>query len=476
MTRAPTGAVIAVAEAVHSGRSRARSVIELALTRIERNNPTLGAVVALRADEALREADALDDLIAAGSRDPGLLAGVPVLVKDSEDIAGMRTTHGSALFVDAPIALGDGTIPARLRAAGAIVVGKSNMPEFATEGYTDNLLFGPTRNPWGLAWSPGGSSGGSAAAVSAGLVPIATATDGGGSIRIPAAFCGLVGIKPTTGRIGRWPPHDWIDFSTPGPFATTVADLRRLLAVESSPVAGDPASAPFESQWADGRPPNRLFAAHRTSDLGPLPPRLAAQFEAAVRAFADLVGLEAEWREPGSFFTAGDPDLDWFVIATAEHVASLGRERVVAGLDRMHSAARAFLADGLEVGIDEYLEARRRRFEHVRQLDLLLGEAGVLLTPTVALEGWTPDGRTHDGAAGTMLPPSAYSTALQNVTGHPAMTLPAGRSDNGIPFGLQITGPRFGDDLLLRVAERWESAHPWPLVASGYEPFEPPPV
>ena len=476
MTRAPTGAVMAVAEAVRSGRSRARSVVELALTRIERDNPTLGAVVALRADEALREADALDDLIAAGGRDPGALAGVPVLVKDSENVAGMRTTHGSVLFADASFAVEDGTIPARLRAAGAIVVGKSNMPEFATEGYTDNLLFGPTRNPWGLAWSPGGSSGGSAAAVAAGLVPVATATDGGGSIRLPAAFCGLVGIKPTTGRIGRWPPHDWIDFSTPGPFATTVADLRRLLDVESGPVAGDPATAPFGVRSADGRPLDRLFAAHRTSDLGPLPPRLASQFEAAVRAFADIVGLEAEWREPGSFFTTGDPDLDWFVIATAEHAASLGRGWVEAGRDRMHPAARAFLSDGLAVGIDAYLAVRRRRFEHIRQLDLLLGEAGLLLTPTVALEGWTPDGRPGGGAAGSMLPPSAYSTALQNVTGHPAVTLPAGLSDNGIPFGLQVTGPRSGDELLLRVAERWEAAHPWPIVAPGYEPFVPPAV
>jgi Asp-tRNA(Asn)/Glu-tRNA(Gln) amidotransferase A subunit family amidase len=137
----------------------------------------------------------------------------------------------------------------------------------------------------------------------------------------------------------------------------------------------------------------------------------------------------------------------------------------------MHPAARAFLEDGLAVEIDAYLAARRRRFDHVRRLDELLGATDVLLTPTVALEGWTPDGRPPGGQPGEMLPPSAYSTAVQNVTGHPAITLPAGRSANGIPFGLQVTAPRYADAALLDIAERWEAAHPWPLVAPGYIPF-----
>ena len=447
-------------------------MVELALGRIERYDPELGAVVALRADDALREASELDARIASGMR-AGALAGVPVLVKDLEDVARMRTTHGSLLLADAPAATEDGLIPARLRGAGAIIVGKTNLPEFATEGYTDNRLFGPTRNPWGLDWSPGGSSGGSAAAVAAGLVPVATATDGGGSIRIPSAFCGLVGIKPTNGTIARWPPHAWIDFSTSGPFATTVADLRLLLSVEAGPVAGDPSALPAGVRLVDSPPPGRLFAAYRTSDLGPLPAGLAATFEDAVAAFADLLGADVEWLEPDRVFIGADPDLDWWVLATAEHVAALGREWVTNGLDRMHPAARAFMEAGLAVGIEAYLAARRRRFDHVRQLDLRLGASGLLLTPTVALEGWTPQGRLLGDTEGAMLPPSAYSTAVQNVTGHPAITLPAGRSANGIPFGLQVTGPRFADGLLLDVAERWEAAHPWPLIAPGYLPFHP---
>ena len=158
-------------------------VLRAYLDRIERYNGELNAIVTLHADRALEEARALERRIAAGG-DPGPLAGVPFAVKDLEDVAGMRTTMGSALFADAPPATRDGLTPARLRAAGAIVVGKTNLPEFATEGYSANLVFGVTRNPWGLEWSPGGSSGGSGAALAAGLAPIATATDGGGSVRI----------------------------------------------------------------------------------------------------------------------------------------------------------------------------------------------------------------------------------------------------------------------------------------------------
>lgn len=462
--------VSSIAEAVAEGRTRATDFVAEALRRIERDDGVLRSVVALRADEAFREAAQIDAAVAAG-QPVGSLAGVPVLVKDLEDVAGMRTTHGSLLFADAPLATEDALIPARLRAAGAIVVGKSNLPEFATEGYTANLLFGATGNPWNPERSPGGSSGGSAAAMAAGLVPFATATDGGGSIRIPAALCGLVGIKPTLGLVPRYPAPDWIDLSTAGPFATSVRDLRLLLAVEAGPAPGDPSSLPEPSSWPPVEPPRRLLAAHRTSDFGPLPAGVARTFEAGVAALAELLGLEAVWIDPRGLFEDGDPDLDWFTLAAAEHVASLGRERVQAGLERMHPGARAFLRLGLDVGIDDYLAARRRRFGYVRRLDEILGAPGVLATPTVAHAGWFADGRlSADGPPGA-LPPEVYSTALQNVTGHPAITLPAGRSDNGLPFGLQVTGPRFADARLLDIAEAWEAAHPWPEVAPGYEPF-----
>ena len=175
-----------------------------------------------------------------------------------------------------------------------------------------------------------GRAAGSAAAVSAGLVGVATATDGGGSIRIPASLCGLVGIKPTNGMVGRWPAPDWIDYSTDGPFATSTDDLRLLYDVMMGPVAGDPTSPPRLLATVARRDhgKNRIVAAERTSPLGPLPTSVQSLFHDAVGAFADVMGGPIEWRDAEGFFVDGDPDIDWFTVTTAEHVASLGRSWV----------------------------------------------------------------------------------------------------------------------------------------------------
>jgi Asp-tRNA(Asn)/Glu-tRNA(Gln) amidotransferase A subunit family amidase len=445
-------------------------LVERVLERISRLDGQLNAVVALRADAALHEARAIDARVAAGDR-PGPLAGIPILVKDLEDVAGLRTTRGSALFADAPLATQDGLTPSRLRAAGAVVVGKTNLPEFATEGYSANLIFGATRNPWGLAWSPGGSSGGSGAALAAGLAPIATATDGGGSVRIPAALCGLAGIKPTNGLIARQPIPDWIDYSTDGPLATSAADLRLLLDVQSGPAPGDPSALPYPPPGRPSRP-GRLYATPRFAPWGPLPSAVRSAFDSAVAAFADMVGLPVEPLDPEKIFATGNPDTDWFVVATAEHVSSLGRRVVERNLERFHPGARWFLEEGLQVTLDDYLAARRRRFGYVRELDELLGEDGVVLSPTVAAQGWLADGRLSAGDQAGPLPGEVYNTSVQNMTGHPALSLPAGRLPNHLPFGLQVTGPRFHDHLLLDLAESWGEARPWPRVADGYDPFD----
>jgi Asp-tRNA(Asn)/Glu-tRNA(Gln) amidotransferase A subunit family amidase len=455
---------------VRTRRVSSRQLVERALERIARLDGQLNAVVALRAELALDEARALDVRVAAGG-DPGPLAGIPVLVKDLEDVAGMRTTRGSALFAGDPPATRDGLTPSRLRAAGAIVVGKTNLPEFATEGYSANLVFGATRNPWGRRWSPGGSSGGSGAALAAGLAPIATATDGGGSVRIPAALCGLAGLKPTNGVIARRPIPDWIDYSTDGPLATTVADLRLLLAVQSGPAPGDPTALPFALPEGPDRP-GRLYAAPRFAPWGPLPGVVESAFEQAVAAFADLVALPVQPLDPERIFATGNPDTDWFIIAAAEHVSSLGRGVVERNLDRMHPGARWFLEEGLRVTLDGYLAARRRRFGYVRELDEMLNEDGVVLSPTIASPGWLAEGRLTTSDQVGALPGEVYNTSVQNTTGHPALSLPAGRLPNGLPFGLQITGPRFRDHLLLDLASSWEEARPWPRLAEGYEPFD----
>ena len=466
------GAIRATAEAIGSGRATALEAVEECVRRIRERDHALGAVVALRVDEAVAEAEVLDARLARGER-VGPLHGVPVLVKDLEDVAGLPTRKGSRLLASAPAATSDEVVPALLRRAGAIVVGKTNLPEFATEGFTDNLLDGVTRNPWDPRMSPGGSSGGAGAALAAGMVPIATATDGGGSVRIPAGMCGLVGLKPTHGAVGRWPAADWLDLSTYGPLATTVDDLRILFSLMVGRVDGDPDSAPFPARGPeDGRRPTRVVVCDRTSPLGPLPDAVATAFRSASAHLAALLGADVEHREPHEVFDGlGDPDSDWFTLATAEHVNALGRSLVESSLDAMHPSTAEFMRHGLGVDVDDYLAARRRRAAYTRRLDVLLGDSALLLTPTVAVEQWYADGRTESDGVPGMTPPEAYSTAVQNITGHPAVSVPAGRHASGLPYGLQITAPRWDDDRLLDVAALWESHRPWPRTAPGYDEF-----
>ena len=464
------GTIEATARAVQAREVSAVETVTEALRRIDGLDAALGAVVRLRAEEALQEARELDARLAAGA-EAGPLVGVPMLVKDNEDVTGLPTRRGSVLLRDVAAASSDDHIPGRLRSAGAIVVGKTNLPEFAIEGFTDNLLSGPTRNPWSLEHTPGGSSGGSAAALSAGMAPIATGTDGGGSVRIPAALCGLVGLKPTHGAVGRWPTHDWIDLSTPGPMATTVADVRLLLGEMTGVTYGDPSSAPPPTATRSGRP-RRILVAERTAPLGPLPVSVSARLRDTVSAAAGLWGAEVVELDPAEIFgDIGDPDTDWFTIAPAEHVAALGRAWVLDGLAAMHPSSQAFFETGLSVAIDDYLACRFRRARYTRRLDDLLGADGILLTPSLAVESLLADGRRDTDTPWEPTGPDVYSTPVQNITGHPAVSVPAGLFDSGLPFGLQITGPRWSDAWLLDLAEEWELASPWPRTAPGYAEF-----
>jgi Asp-tRNA(Asn)/Glu-tRNA(Gln) amidotransferase A subunit family amidase len=469
MTTSP-GPLTALSAAVRDGHVSVAALVNASVQRLSEANPTLNVL----AEEAFDDAREVAALVDEGGRPSGPLAGIPVLVKDLEDWQGHPTRKGSMALRDVAQATSNGVVPQRLLDAGAVVVGKSTLPEFAIEGYTANLLTGVTRNPWNVDYSPGGSSGGSAAALSAGLVGVATATDGGGSIRIPASLCGLVGLKPTNGMIGRWPAPDWIDYSTDGPFATSSDDLRLLFDVMVGPVAGDPTSPPKAlgaSMTRHDARPIKIFAAERTSPLGRLPDDVASAFHESVHAFAGLMDSALEWRDPETFFPDGDPDLDWFTVTTAEHVASLGREWVQLHMDQFHVATQEFLTTGLGVTAEQYLAARRRRYLYVRTLDELLGENGLLLTPTVASSGWLADGRLGADANVHGLPPEVYSTAMQNVTGHPALSVPFGTMPTGLPFGLQITAPHFHDYRLLDIATVVEGAYPWPRTAPGYEPL-----
>jgi len=457
-----------LASAVREGRVSSKELVAEAYERIERLNRPLNAVIAIRpAEEALEEAEAKQEA-ALTSDQPFPLLGLPLLVKDNTDVAGMRTTRGSRLLADAPPAERDAIVVERLRAAGAVVVGKTNAPEFSFSGFTDNVLFGPTGNPWGLEWSPGGSSGGSGAALAAGMAPLATATDGGGSVRIPASLCGLAGLKPTNGLVGRRPIPAWMDLSTDGPLAGTIADLRLLLDVMRGPVAGDPTAIP--SWEPGGGRVSRVVASPRTWDWGPLPPGLHERYRAALSSIERDLGLPVEEVGPATIFTfGGDPGEDWFVTVAVERLHALGRELVKANLDQLGSSFRSDMEHALGITLDRYVEAKRNRFEYARRMDELLGEDAVFVCPTLGYEGWLADGTL----AGTDRPAGGegYNTGEANLTGHPALSVPAGVSPNGIPFGLQITGPPFRDDLVLDVGAAWEAANPWPPVAPGYAPF-----
>jgi Asp-tRNA(Asn)/Glu-tRNA(Gln) amidotransferase A subunit family amidase len=457
-----------LAEAVRSHRVSAVELVTLALERIERLNPALNAVTLLRAEPALEEARALD---ARGADGP--LAGLPLLVKDNTDVAGLVTHFGSRTMLHRPPAERSEISVERMVGAGAVVVGRTNIPEFAFQGFTDNDLFGPTRNPWGLAWSPGGSSGGSGAALAAGMVPLATGTDGGGSIRSPATLCGLVGLKPTAGVVGRRPIPSWLETSTQGPLATTVADARLLLEVMRGPVAGDPSAAPW---WTyEGTMPSRVLATTRTRDLGPLPPEVESPFRAVLEAIETDLGLPVEEIAPSALFPTagiapGESRDDWYVTVAVEELHWLGREWVIANLPAFSAAFRGEMQSALGFTLEDYLNARLRRFRYTADLDALLGNGVILVCPTHGYEGWLADGTLPgtDRVAGA----EGYNTGEMNLSGHPSLSIPAGYTASGLPFGLEVTGPRFRDDLVLEFAAAWERARPWPPLAPGYEPFD----
>ncbi len=448
--------------AVRAGELSARDLVAAAYEKIERHNGLINAVVSQRpVEEALAEADTIHD---------GPLAGLPLLVKDTEDAAGLPTSHGSLLYAGAAPAAADSSAVARLRAAGAIVIGKTNVPEFAFEGFTSNRVFGATADPWAPDWSPGGSSGGAGAALISGMAAIATATDGGGSVRIPASFCGLVGLKPTQGMIGRTPAPSWMDMSTHGPLAVSIADVRLLLNVMRGPAAGDP-TAPAAWVAREDAWPVRALAAPRFVDWGPLPEGVGASFDTAVEAFAAATGLTVEpipplWPADGP----NNPDDDWVTIACVEELTHLGRESIEREKEKLSSNFAGAMKHALRLSLEDYVTAKRRRFEYTRELDDLLGTDAILLTPTMCVEGFWADGRTpgreHPGTDS-----EAYNTQVTNITSHPSLSVPAGLSANGVPFGLQITGPRWADDMVLAAGAAWEAAQPWPSSAPGYEPF-----
>ena len=446
-----------LAAAVRAGAIDPVDLVQESLRRIEASQRDLNAVVDLRPAE-----DALDE--AARSSRTGLLAGLPVLVKDLGRCAGMRTTMGSTLFADAPADDVDDIALARLRAAGAIVVGRTNTPAFGSSAVTTNALFGSTRNPWNTTRSPGGSSGGSAAALAAGLAPLATGSDGGGSVRIPASCCGLVGYKPTLGAIGRSEVPSWMSFAATGVMGASVADVVLEAGILMGAVVGDLLSFPEGCVRLDPMMPSTILATR--SFRSGVDPVIQAAFDELVVALTDAGPAVREIDSPfdGSSVRA------WLTISSADLAQSLSwcRDR----WSEFETSTQNHLAFGASARLDDYIAAHRQRFVDAARIDALLGGSSVLIVPTVNVISWPAEGPFPTAIPGVIDDPFVgLNTPELNLTNHPAVSVPLGVDPDGVPFGVQIVAPRHCDGLALGVAALIERIRPWPLVATGYASF-----
>lgn len=461
-----------LAAAVRRRELSPTEVLEFFLARIERLNPTLNAFTAMRIDAARAEARALEARIARGE-DPGPLAGVPFGVKDEQDVAGMVTTYGSVPFRDHVVER-DGTLVARLKAAGAIPVGKTNLPEFGSTAFTKNRLFGVTRNPWNLERTPGGSSGGSSAAVAAGLVPLATGGDGGGSIRIPAAYTGLVGLKATFGRVPRGPLHfrDWVDTVCKGVLTRTVTDSALALDAVVGYDPTDPDSMPHPGySFADGLdevPPGLRIGYSPALGYARVEPDVRRVVEAAVALVGRTLGRPVD-AVPDRLVDAGQA---WGMLNCFQEHAKL------APLVDQHREdwGRGFLW-GLDLGkrltAVEIGACVRTRLELEEQVTHIFSRYDLLLTPTVPTTAFTAKGPMPAVIDGHKLESPIHAVAFTypfNLSGHPAISVPVGLGDDGLPVGLQVVAERGQERLLLRVARALERAQPF----TGY-PAEPRP-
>lgn len=451
---------VPVPELARQVRSRELSARELALAslaRIEELNPLVNAFVALDATRTLREADRVDQLVAAGA-DPGPLAGVPIGVKDNEDAFGYPTTHGSTLFATAPKATNDSVLVARLRGAGAVVVGKTNLPELAWSGSTTSPLFGVTNNPWQLEHNAGGSSGGSAAAVAAGMVPLATGSDGGGSIRIPSACCGLFGMKPSHGRIpaAETLGAHWLGLSTKGVIGRSVPDVVAALEAAVGPDPSDLRSLPLPHvAWheavRDPSVPARV-AWSETLGYATIDREVLAVCE---QALGVLGSLGAEVVEVDPLFE-GDPVDDWDTIVGSCLLTSLEPHR-----DHLDAVTRGLLALARRAG-SLGATALVRSLERCQEMNARLVDVfrrvGLLVTPTTAGAAPPNELQGRGMVDGAVVPEWVRMTYPFNMTRSPAATVFCGLTSAGLPVGIQLVGPQHADAVVLRCAAALEAA------------------
>jgi amidase len=453
-----------LARLVHGGELGARELTETALDRIEALNSDLNAFVHIDAEGALATADA----VAAGDERP--FAGVPIAVKDTAPVAGMPYTLGSDAFGDF-VPAHDAFVVRRLREAGFVIVGKTNLPEFGILPVTEPRRFGPTRNPWDTERTPGGSSGGAAAAVAAGMVPLAHGSDGGGSIRIPAACCGLVGLKPSRGRISRGPDQGDDFLVQDGVLTHTVAETAALLDVLAGYEPGDatwapPPAEPFAA--AAAREPGRLRIGWTTT--APVDAPLDPLCERAVQDAAELLEslghdveeVEAPWAEGGL--------LEVFTLVFGTPIAmGLFFGAQVTGREPSEGLVEP-LSWTIWNGIRErssldYLLARTQLGAFSRAIVALWNDYDVVMTPALAqrkvrigeIDACSAEPWEDFRRSGQFTP----YTAIFNVTGQPAVSLPLFHGEDGLPLGVQLAGRPAGEGELLSLAAQLELAQPW---------------
>lgn len=457
-----TASLLDLARMLENRQLSARELMSAVLDRIDEANPDLNAIVACRDREQLMdEAAAADARLANGSGRP--LEGIPFAVKDLEDVAGLPTTYGSLVFRD-NIARTDSIQVSRLKAAGAIVIGKTNTPEFGYTAITKNLVFGVTRSPWNLERSPGGSSGGSAAALAGCLVPLVTASDGGGSIRLPASMVGAFGLKPSFGRVPIGPNDHWsyVDTSCYGPLTKTVEDAAFFLDLVVGPSPYDPNSLPHPGYSYRERLRQKLDGPLRIAlslDFGytPVQEDIAATVEEAARVFERL-GHSVEPLE------GGPPMMGpaWALLGNYMQLARLSPLLP----DREAEFGRSFIAAvkaARQLTPERWGELAAQREQLNRWCADLFARYDLLVSPTIPFDPPPAKGPFPDSIAGQPLPPVAVAafTIPFNLSWHPAATVRAGFSRAGLPVGMQIVGPRHADDLVLQAAYAFERERPW---------------
>ena len=446
-------------------RARKVSPLEVVwalLARIDAVNPDVNAIVTLAREAALDEARRATARLKRGATLPPLF-GVPIGIKDVTPTRGLRTTYGSKLFED-HVPDADALVVERLRAAGAIVIGKTNTPEFAFGPNTTNSVFGATRNPWDLSRTSGGSSGGSAVGLATGMFPIAEGTDLGGSLRGPAAFCGVVGFRTTPGLVPRYPSVlGWDSYSVEGPMARTVGDAALMLSVIAGSDERAPLSYPVDTREflrAVRAPSVKGWRIAWTPDLGlvEIDDEVRARFESAVAAFRSL----------GALVEAACPDLSDVpeivrltrgFLMVARHADKLPQWRAVLQEGLVENTEQGLRLTPREIAEGELL--RTRQWVRVAEF---LDSRDLLITPTMAVPAF-PLEHPHvieiNGRPVGKAMARSFLTYAFSVLGLPAISIPCGFTKSGLPVGLQIVGKRRGEAAVLRAAAAFEAARPW---------------